>query len=88
MFLKSQLATGWRGLIGCRKLQVILRKRASNYRALLRKMTYGDKASYDSTPPCTTKSATNTVTIEPTFEKTKFTSKSDCTVTMGTTFEK
>jgi len=46
-------ATGWRRLIGCLKLQVIFRKRATNYRALLRKMTYKDKASYDSTPPCT-----------------------------------
>ena len=45
--------TGWRRLIGCLKLQVIFRKRATNYRALLRKMTYEDKASYDSTPPCT-----------------------------------
>ena len=27
-------------------------KLATNYRALLRKMTYKDKASYDSTPPC------------------------------------
>ena len=44
--------TGWRRLIGCFKLQVIFRKRATNYRALLRKMTYQDKASYDSTPPC------------------------------------
>ena len=50
---KSQLATEWRRLIGCLKLQVILRKRATNYRALLRKMTYRDKASHDSTPPCT-----------------------------------
>jgi len=33
-------------LIGCLKLQVIFRKRATNYRALLRKMTYEDKASY------------------------------------------
>jgi len=46
------LSTGWRRLIGCLKLQVIFRKRATNYRALLRKMTYEDKASYDSTPPC------------------------------------
>ena len=46
--------TGWRRLIGCLKLQVIFRKRATNYRALLRQMTYEDKASYDSTPPCTT----------------------------------
>jgi len=31
------------------KLQVIFRKRDTNYRALLQKMTYIDKASYDST---------------------------------------
>ena len=37
--------------IGCLKLQVIFRKRATEYRALLRKMTYEDKASYNSTPP-------------------------------------
>jgi len=42
----------WQKLIGCLKLQVIFRKRATNYRALLRKMTYEDKASYDFTPPC------------------------------------
>jgi len=34
-------------------LQVIFRKRATNYRALLRIMTYEDKASYDSTSLCT-----------------------------------
>ena len=50
--------TGWRRPIGCLKLQVIPRKRATNqratnYRALLRKMTYKDKASYASSPPCT-----------------------------------
>jgi len=40
---------------GCHKLQVISRgKRATNYRALLQKMTYEDKASYNSTPPCST----------------------------------
>jgi len=44
--------TGWRRLIWCRKLQVIRRKRATDYRALLRKMTYEDKASHDSMPPC------------------------------------
>ena len=44
-------ATGWRRPIGCLKLQVIVRKRANFNRALLRKMTYNDKASYDSTPP-------------------------------------
>jgi len=45
--------TGWRRLVGCLKLQVIFRKRATNYRALVRKMTYEDKASYGSSPPCT-----------------------------------
>jgi len=48
--------TGWGRLIGCLKLQVIFRKRATNYRALVRKMTYEDKASCDSTPPCTQQS--------------------------------
>ena len=42
--------TGWRRLIGCLKLQVILCKRATYYRALLRNMTYEERASYDSTP--------------------------------------
>jgi len=45
--------TGWRRPIGCLKLQVIFCKRATNYRALLRKMTCEDEESYDSTPPCT-----------------------------------
>jgi len=48
----ARCATGWRRLIGCLKLQVVFRKRATNYRALLRKLTYEDKASYGSTPPC------------------------------------
>ena len=34
-------------------LYVIFRKRASNYMALLRKITYKDKASYGSSKPCT-----------------------------------
>ena len=59
---KSQPATTeLRRPIGCLKLQVIFRKRATNYRALLRKMTYTDKrrmtckdkASYTSLPPST-----------------------------------
>jgi len=45
--------TEWRRLIWCLNLQVISRKRATNYRALWRKMTYKDVAPYDSTPPCT-----------------------------------
>jgi len=36
---------GRRSLIGCLKLQVIFRKRATNFRALLQKMTYEDTAS-------------------------------------------
>jgi len=39
--------------IGCLKLQAIFRNRATDYRALLRKMTCKHKASCDYTPPCT-----------------------------------
>ena len=46
------MAIGWRRPIRCLKLQVIFRKRATNYRALLRKITYEDKAPYVSAPPC------------------------------------
>ena len=45
-------ATGWRRCIGCLKLQVSFRKRATNFRALSRKWPI-PKASYDATPPCT-----------------------------------
>ena len=51
--LRQHDSTGWRRPIGCLNLQVIFRKRATNYRALLRKMTYKDKTSYASSPPCT-----------------------------------
>jgi len=44
-------ATGWRRCIGCLKLQVSFRKRATNYRALLRKLACKDKASYTYSPP-------------------------------------
>ena len=44
--------TGWRRLIGSPKLQINFHKRASKYRALLLKMTYKDKGSYESSPPC------------------------------------
>jgi len=37
--------------IGCLKSQVVFRKRATNHRAHLRKMTYKDKASYESSHP-------------------------------------
>jgi len=50
--LHYNIYTGWRRLIGCLKLQVFFRKRTTNYRALLRKMTYEGKASCGSTPPC------------------------------------
>ena len=46
------LCTGWRRPIWCLELQVIFWKRVTNYRALLRKMTFEDKASYGSSPPC------------------------------------
>ena len=46
--------TGWRRLIGSPKLQIIFHKRATTYRALLRNMTYKDKGSYESSPPCRT----------------------------------
>ena len=36
----------------CLKLQVIFHRRVTNDRALLQKMTYKDKASYGSSPPC------------------------------------
>ena len=42
--------TGWRRLIGSPKLQIIFHKRATKYRSLLRKMTYKDKGSYESSP--------------------------------------
>ena len=64
--------TGWRRPKGCLKLQVFFRKRATNYRALLRKMTYKDKASDDFRPPCTsllsdTSSLSKTSSLSDTF---------------------
>jgi len=46
--------TGWWRPIGYLRLKVIFRKRDTNSRALLQKMTYKDKASYGSSPPCIT----------------------------------
>jgi len=51
---KSVPLTGWWRLIRCLNLNIIFRKRTTNYRALLRETTYEDKITYDSTPPCTT----------------------------------
>jgi len=50
--LRNDMVTGWRKCIGCLKLQVSFWKRATNYGALLWKMTYKEKASYESSPPC------------------------------------
>ena len=44
--------TGWPRPIACLRSQVIFRKRATNHRALLRKITCKDQASYGSSPPC------------------------------------
>ena len=48
--------TGWQRLTGSFKLQIIFHKRATKYRSLLRKITYKDKGSYESSPPCMTHS--------------------------------
>ena len=47
-----KMHTGWRRPIGCLKSQVIFRKRATTYRALLQKMTCKDKVFDGSSPPC------------------------------------
>ena len=44
--------SGWRRLIGSPKLQIIFHKTANKYRSLLQNMTYKDKGSYESSPPC------------------------------------
>ena len=51
--LSDSRITGWRRLIGSPKLQIIFHKRATKYRLFLRKMTYKDKGSYESSPSCT-----------------------------------
>jgi len=49
--LCGRCGSGGRRPTGCLKLQSSFHQRATNYRALLRKMTYKDKASYVSLPP-------------------------------------
>jgi len=49
--MTARLGTGRRRCIGCLKLQVSFCKRATNCRAVLRKLTYKDKAFYDAKPP-------------------------------------
>ena len=51
--VKESSRIGWRRLIGSPKLQIIFHKRATQYRSLLQKMTYKDKGSCESSPPCT-----------------------------------
>ena len=46
--------TGCRRLIGSPKLQIIFHERATKYRSLLHKMTYKDKGTCESSPPCIT----------------------------------
>ena len=50
--IPPNMCTGWQRLIGSPKLQIIFHKRATKYRSLLRKMTYKDKGSCESSPPC------------------------------------
>jgi len=47
----SLICTGWRRCIGCLKLQVSFRKRATKRRAFWREMTYWDEASCRSSAP-------------------------------------
>ena len=48
----KETGTGWRRLIESPQLQIILHKRATKCRSLLRKMTHKVKGSYESSPPC------------------------------------
>jgi len=50
--LNFYIDTEWRRPIGCLISWITFRKLATNCRALLQKMTYKDKASYESSPPC------------------------------------
>jgi len=49
--------TGWSRPIGCLISYITFRKLATNYRALLRKMIYTDKAPYESSPSCNSRVA-------------------------------
>jgi len=69
----SRMSIGWRRIIRCLKLQVIFRKRATNYRALLRKTIYEDKTPYASSPPCTSQRG-----AQPNFENLSSFSKVSC----------
>jgi len=58
---KRDSDTEWRRFIGSPKLQINFHKRATKYRSLLRKMTYKDKGSYESSPPCTMRHTRNSL---------------------------
>jgi len=62
--LHTHISTGWRRLLGTPKLQIIFHKRATKYRSLLRKMTYNDMGSYESSPPCNVESTSSVSQIE------------------------
>ena len=77
--LHTCLVTGWRRPIACLMLQVFSRERATNYRAVWREMTDIDKASYDSTPPCTwLRHATHTKESRYTHERVMSHTKESC----------
>jgi len=61
----QQSSTGWRRLIGSPKLQIIFHKKATKCRSLLRKMTYKDKGSYESSPPCINRTHFETIRHPP-----------------------
>ena len=65
IFYVGVIGTGWRRLIGSPKLQIIFHKKATKYRSLLQKMTYKDKGSYESSPPCTLIGTANCILVEP-----------------------
>jgi len=71
---------GWRRLIGSPKLQIIFHKRATKYWSLVRKMTYKDKGSYESSPPCTLANACRLMKCIHTFSETLYTHTWMCTI--------
>ena len=61
MYLRTRRSsTGWRRLIGSPKLQIIFSRSVTKYRSLVRKMTYKDKGSYKSSPPCSNETKADT----------------------------
>jgi len=72
------VSTGWQRLIGCLQLQIVFRKRATSYRALLRNTTYDHKASYDSLPPCKATCITHLYTYVHTLHSLTYTHTYTC----------